>query len=355
MSLRSRVRHHLARALTWTATEQADWSQALASALGMAGPVALATGAGHLSAGLAAATGALAVSGAGAGETARARRVDLAWGLAAALTALAAGVAIAGRGPVTSLALVALAFVAALAGGVSRRAAVAATRFILFLVIAVNLGEAGRPLALLVLAAAGALWTALLILLLDRVFRRREPEAGARAEPTPTARAGLRRWWGALRGWPGWRYPVRITVCLAAAELLASLWPHHHGRWITLTVAILVRRQSADALLMTTQRALGVLAGVLLGAVLLVWRPGVWALTTGVALLAGARPLLRSRNYLAYSAIMTPLVLVLMDFGARPTAGLLGDRLIATLAGAALVVVTQRLLGGRRTRRPGPS
>lgn len=310
----------------------------------MAAPVALAAALGHVEAGLAAATGALAVTGAGVGASRAARRTDLAWGLAAAIAAMGCGVAIAGHGAATSVALVGLAALAAVLGGVSRPAAVASTRFILFLVIATNLGEAGHPVALFVLAVQGALWTGLLVVLFGWLFPPR-PGEGLQP-PAPRPMALLRRWAASLRAWQAWRYPARITLCLAVAEALAAAWQHHHGRWITLTVAILVRRQAAEAMLMTTQRALGVLFGVLAAGILVVWRPPVLVLTLGVAVLAGLRPLLRTRSYVAYSAVMTPLVLMLLDLGAPPTPGLLGDRLIATLAGALLVVATQGPLGG---------
>jgi len=352
VSLRSRLLDHFRRALSWTREDGLDLPQALAAAFGMAGPVALAAALGHVEAGMAAATGALAVSGSGLGLSRRARRADLAWGLAAALLALGFGVLIAGHGPATRVALVALAGVAAVLGGLSRPAAVAATRFILFLVIATNLGEAGRPLALFILASQGALWTALLIV----VFGRLSPRAPDIEEPpAPGLTLLARRWASQLRTWPAWRYPARITLCLALAEALAAAWPHHHGRWITLTVAILVRRQGVEALLMTTQRALGVFVGVLAAGLLVVWRPPLMALTLGVAVLAGARPLLRTRSYVAYSAVMTPLVILLLDLGAPPTTGLLADRMLATLAGALLVIATERPLGTPAPARPASS
>ena len=62
-------------------------------------------------------------------------------------------------------------------------------------------------------------------------------------------------------------------------------------------------------------------------------------------MLAGLRPLLRARNYLAYTAAMTPLIIVLLDAGATPGIGVLIDRLVATLIGAGLVIATNWLFG----------
>ena len=54
--------------------------------------------------------------------------------------------------------------------------------------------------------------------------------------------------------------------------------------------------------------------------------------------------MLRVRNYLAYSAVMTPLIILIIDAGRAPDIGLLLDRLVATLIGAALVVGANLLL-----------
>ena len=55
-------------------------------------------------------------------------------------------------------------------------------------------------------------------------------------------------------------------------------------------------------------------------------------------MLAAARPLLRARNYLAYTAVMTPLIIVLLDAGRPLGVGILINRLVATLIGAGLVI-----------------
>ena len=66
----------------------------------------------------------------------------------------------------------------------------------------------------------------------------------------------------------------------------------------------------------TKQRALGAALGVLATGLLLLHTPPAWALAAGIGVLAGLRPLLRARNYLAYTAAMTPLIILLLDAGA---------------------------------------
>jgi hypothetical protein len=52
------------------------------------------------------------------------------------------------------------------------------------------------------------------------------------------------------------------------------------------------------------------------------------------------RPLLRARNYLAYTAAMAPLIILLLDMGRPPELAVLIDRLVATLVAAGLVITT---------------
>ena len=68
--------------------------------------------------------------------------------------------------------------------------------------------------------------------------------------------------------------------------------------------------------------------------------------------------MLRGTNYLAYSAAMTPLIVLIVDGGRAPESGLLLDRLVATVLGAALVVGANRAMAAidppradRSTRR----
>jgi hypothetical protein len=73
-----------------------------------------------------------------------------------------------------------------------------------------------------------------------------------------------------------------------------------------------------------------------------------------IAVLAGLRPLLKARSYLAYSAIMTPLIVLVMGAGHPLGTGILVDRFIATLAGVALIIAAN-LAAARWTAPPRPS
>jgi len=341
------VRAHLAEVLRWSAQSELELVEALAAGLGMAIPLLVAAATGQVALGLAAAFGSLLASGVGAGASAKAQVRELAATLfVAALAAVAAALA-AGRGWLTDAILVALAMLTAVFGGFSRPLAIASIRFVLFLIIVVNAADAmPQRGGFLLLVAAGALWTALLTLLLGAAWRRSGRVGAASAQvtsSTATTAQKLARWRRSLRQLGGWQYTLRLGICLGIAGVLRSLWPEHHFYWIALTVALLTQRQVEALPVRTTQRALGTALGVLIAGLFLVFQPPLWGLVACIGLLAGARPLLRSRNYLAYSAAMAPLVMLLLDGSGPLHPGLLLDRLVATLIGVALVLAANRV------------
>lgn len=336
---------HLAQVVAWSGNEQVDWVAIVASAIGMVAPMALGALRGQGGLGLTMAVGGLLAGGIGAGRDRAAQwRALLAVLLTAALAALAAGL-LAGHGWPSDASMTLLAGAAAVLAAIGRPVAPLAIRFILMMVItfavAENVPSRG---ALLVLVAAGAWWTCAVSLVLGALARTKGVSNPAPEHAPPSPRPSLKRWREALKKRTGWQYALRLTLCLAAASLMKALWPGHHMHWVALTVALLAEWQIEPWPVKTTQRALGALFGVLVAGLLLM-APPIWLLTAGVGVLAGLRPWLRARNYLAYTAAMTPLIIVLLDGGAVPGIGVLIDRVVATLIGAALVIATNWLFG----------
>jgi uncharacterized membrane protein YccC len=108
--------------------------------------------------------------------------------------------------------------------------------------------------------------------------------------------------------------------------------------WVLLTVILTIRRQTEVLPVRVTQRALGTVAGVLIAELIMTFaRVGLVVLVIIVAL-GALRPITKNRNYLLYSAVMTPLILLIVDRGGHSDSSVLADRLIATLIGAALVI-----------------
>ncbi len=360
---------HVAAALRWQGEARAEPAAILAAALGMAGPVAVGVATGQVPLGLAGAVGGLAVGNASLGPSAKAQVRELGAALVPAALAAVAAAAIAARGTLTDGLLVLLACAAAMAGGYSRPMSVATTRFILFLIVTINVaGAAPQRVALPILIVAGALWTALASLALGGLARSLgsrapaarggEPAAGDAATaagggeaPAATAAQGLARWKKTLTGVASRNYTLRLGICLTVAGILRSMWPEHHLYWIALTAALLCERRVEAFPIKTTQRAFGTALGVMLAYAFVACNVTGWALAGAIGILAGLRAWLRTKNYLAYAIAMTPLIILIMDAGRPLGSGVLMDRLVATLIGAALVVCVNLLIGGRSSAR----
>jgi hypothetical protein len=350
---------HLAETFRWSTETQVELVAMLSSGLGLAGPILAGAVAGHPTLGLVGSAGSLMVGRIGRKPLASPQMRDLAAVLAAGLAAWIAGALIADRGALTNSLVVLLAAGAAVFSGCSRLTAVATTRFIFALIITVGLmGVTPHRIGLVALMIAGGLWTALLTLLLGAAvravdgIRRLSPPPDTVEAPSYSAKQMRIRWKSSLGQLGGWQYPLRLTVCLAIAECIASLWPGHHAQWIPLTVVLLTRRVLEATPVRTTQRALGTVLGVMVASVLLAWHPPVWGIAILVGPLGGVRPLLRARNYLLYSLVMTPLILLMLDAGRAADLGVLFDRVLATLIGSGLVL-SAGMVVSHLTAKPG--
>jgi hypothetical protein len=343
--LKAALGSFLADSLRWSDRPLPHASQVVVAMLGIAVPIAAGAATGHLRLGMTTALGGLALGGGDSRATPRGAVASLAASVAAGCAAVYAGVAIAGHGAWTDAAVVGLASVTGLAGSISRPMARAAMRFILFVIIATSLAAAGAsPVRAMLGFAAGAIWTAALTLLWQTVACPTAPAAPR----GPTVKARLRRWRATLHTLAGWQYALRLTLCLGIAEAIGEVWPQGHIYWIALTVAIVLRRDVPAALTRTFQRAVGTVAGIFAGSLILLCEPPLWGLLGTVALLAAVRPILQAGNYMAYAAVMTPLIVLLTELDRAPAASLLVDRFAATMAGCAIAVVFGYLIWPRQ-------
>jgi hypothetical protein len=328
-----------------------DVARSAAAALGMGIPIALGAAWGHPAEGFAVSVGGLAVGGIAPGRDAREQLREIGATLLPAAAAMLAAIAVAaaGGGVREDAAIVVLAFAAALAGSFSRPAAIAAIRFTLLVLIASAIadGVADRAgLALLVLG--GAAWTAAANVVAGAAARRWRPAPTAPAEPTSaTFGQRLSRWRRSLATHEGWQYALRVGMGLAVAALLGAVWPSHHLHWTAIAVVLLTERKAEPWPAKTAQRAIGTVVGVIATGVFLAAPLPGWLLAIVIAALAAARTWLRERSYLAYTAVTTPLILAILDLGTPPGVDLLADRVVATLAGALLVLAGNRLFPSR--------
>ncbi|WP_078939446.1 FUSC family protein [Streptomyces sp. NRRL F-2295] len=153
--------------------------------------------------------------------------------------------------------------------------------------------------------------------------------------------------------------PVAVRTlagCALAGYLCAALGV---GRpyWAIVTAASLYQANVTLSWNRTLQRTLGNLVGVLVfAAVLPLSRTGPLALVCCCLFFSFAAEALITRNYWLGSVAVTPMALLVLEFGgAHPAGELIGDRVLDTVLGAvagflAAVLVTNRRATGRVER-----
>lgn len=147
-----------------------------------------------------------------------------------------------------------------------------------------------------------------------------------------------------------------LTGCALAGYLCAALGV---GRpyWAIVTAASLYQANVTLTWNRTLQRTLGNLLGVLVfAAVLPLSRTGPLALVLCCLFFSFAAEALITRNYWLGSVAVTPMALLVLEFGgAHPAGELVGDRVLDTVLGAlagflAAALVTNRRAAGRVER-----
>jgi hypothetical protein len=343
----SLAKTHLAEVFRWSAETRVELTQMAIAGFGMAGPVMLGALNGHLALGLVASTGSLAIARIEIGNNFASQLEHLLRALAPAAVAIFLAILFTGSSWLSAVGPVLVCGLTALLSSFSRAFALVATRFVVFLLIVSALPiptgspEVWRQLGFFLLTITGAVWASILWLIFGTLLSPARTDNSSVARDrvhTATLEQKFARWKHTFTTLAGWSYSMRMTSSLALAAVMQVLWSGHHLHWVALTVAILTRRQVEPVPVKITQRAFGTALGVMLTSSFPRFGLPSWALILSITLLAGLRPLLRNRNYLAYSVVMTLIIVTIMDAGRTMESGVLVDRLLATLIGAGLVV-----------------
>lgn len=177
----------------------------------------------------------------------------------------------------------------------------------------------------------------------------------ARPEPAAPKPGGARTVLARLRpGSPLLPVGARVAVGAALAGWTSLALGSAHPYWAAVTAASVCQANTTLSWQRGVQRVVGNLVGLaVFSALLPVARTGQIALVlTALALQIGAEASM-ARNYWLGSVWVTPMALLLGEFGGpHPAAGLAGDRWTDTLVGVALglavcVLVTNRRAAGR--------
>ncbi|MCX4965914.1 FUSC family protein [Streptomyces sp. NBC_00654] len=180
----------------------------------------------------------------------------------------------------------------------------------------------------------------------ERAERR---TAGGRRDAPRTLLRGL------APGSPLLPVAARTLIGCALAGYLCAALGVGRPYWAIVTAASLYQANVTLSWNRTLQRTLGNLLGVLVfAAVLPLTRTGPLALIACVLFFSFAAEALITRNYWLGSVAVTPMALLVLEFGGavHPAGELIGDRVLDTLVGAfvgflAAVLVTNRRAAGR--------
>ncbi|MEQ0561602.1 FUSC family protein [Amycolatopsis sp. NEAU-NG30] len=176
-----------------------------------------------------------------------------------------------------------------------------------------------------------------------------------RREPTPWHRR-LRDWAGSLASGPlTWIAALRLTLCVAIAEVVGLLVPLERSYWITLTVGIVLKPDFGSVFGRALLRGIGTVVGVGIGAVVLALGAHGWALVVLSAVFAGGIAFGKVRNYGVQSAFVTPLIILQMGLAHTGNWTVVLARLVDTVLGCVIVLVFGYLLwpGSRRPQVGG--
>ncbi len=146
-----------------------------------------------------------------------------------------------------------------------------------------------------------------------------------------------------------WLAAVRLTVCVALAELTRFLVPTEQSYWITLTVGLVLKPDFGSVFGRAVLRGAGTVLGAGLGTAALLLVPHGALLVLLVALFGAGLAFGKGRHYGLLSAFVTPLILVQMELSSDVDE-VASARMLDTAIGCVLVLVFGYLLwpGSRR-------
>ncbi|GAA3585491.1 FUSC family protein [Amycolatopsis ultiminotia] len=175
-----------------------------------------------------------------------------------------------------------------------------------------------------------------------------------RAPVSPLRR--VREWASSLISGPlTWLAALRLTVCVAVAEVVALLVPFERSYWITLTVGVVLKPDFGSVFGRAVLRGLGTIAGVGIGAVVLAVGAHGWLLVALIAVFAGGAAVGKVRNYGMLGTFVTPLIILQMDLARTGSWPEVLARLVDTVTGCLIVLLVGYLLwpGSRRPQVGG--
>ncbi|MBO7743133.1 FUSC family protein [Paenibacillus sp. MWE-103] len=327
--------------LQWSNEAPINYPQVIAGFIGMAGCISLGFYLNHLMFGLVSTFGVMITNDTSSNGTIKKHATELFRTMATGTVAIFIGIIIAGNGWVTGGLIVMISTLAALLGGISRSVAIASVQFVILSIIGSSMGDGLLHQDIFRVPAyfaSGSLLGIILSVIAGYLMQKSDHNVSVQ-----TAKLSYKQrftlWRSKLIHFTGWKYTVRVALCMIAAQLMGIVFHLERSYWIGLTVAIVLKRDLAYSQRRIFQRGIGTAAGVLLGSCLLLWSLPQWNSVVVIGLLGALRPIFKNRSYAIYAMLMTPLMLMMFSTGSPVTAHLLEYRLLDTMIGCVLAYV----------------
>jgi uncharacterized membrane protein YccC len=140
------------------------------------------------------------------------------------------------------------------------------------------------------------------------------------------------------------RHALRLGLAASLASLLASTVHVVRGYWIPMTVVLVLKPNFGGTLERSVQRITGTILGALIAAVLLLVLRDPWLLLVALAPLAFASFALRNRNYGLFALAITATIMLMLDLAHPVTVWDSFLRILHTVIGSLLALVSGYLL-----------
>jgi uncharacterized membrane protein YccC len=136
------------------------------------------------------------------------------------------------------------------------------------------------------------------------------------------------------------RHAIRLAVTAAVGTAVARFTGVMQGYWITLTVLMVLRPETAHTYTRCAGRLGGIAAGIVVASVLeMMWQPTGMAAAVCVVVFLGLTYAVSGFGYLAVSTSLAAVIVFIIDVGGAVPGSALEDRLFAVAIGGGLAVV----------------
>nr|WTB31509.1 FUSC family protein [Streptomyces sp. NBC_00830] len=136
------------------------------------------------------------------------------------------------------------------------------------------------------------------------------------------------------------RHAVRLAVVAGFAEVMVQATGLFEGRWVVLTIFLVLKPDYTSTVYRSIQRAVGTAVGAGLGAAA-AWlaHPGSVGLIVAAGIAVAAAYALFDVNYVSYSSFLTVFIVILLDILGLPADTTAVARLTNTAIGAVLALI----------------